>query len=104
MWMNKKKSLRWLYWPLLFTVIFLPLALAEPSAEDPPQKQPATEPASTEIQTQTPAAQVPATQIPLQQTSSMPMPPKQGTAGKLSGFTPTEEIAADSAVSFPVDI
>ncbi len=94
-------------WPLLVTVVFLPLAVAAPSAEEVVENPPTNEAARRapiESQPQTPALQVPATQVPSAQTPLQPMPPKRGPTDKQPGFMPTEKIGADAAVSFPVDI
>ncbi len=102
--MSKKKRLFLRYWPLLFSIIFLPLAGAEPPAKEPVQQLPATGPAATENQVQVPAVRAAAAQTPPKTLPVQPVSSKQASAGKQSGFTPTEKIGADSAVSFPVDI
>lgn len=97
--MNKQKSPLWLYLPLLLAVVLLPPVLAQTPAEDAQKPPPATEPArqtSTEGEPQTPLKPVPAKPVP-----AKPVVPKQGPQ---PGFTPTEKITADSAVSFPIDI
>lgn len=94
-------------WPLLVTVVFLPLAVAAPPGKDVVEKPPtneSTRQAPIKSQSQTPALQVPATQASSAQTPPQPTPPKRGPTDKQPGFMPTEKIGADAAVSFPVDI
>jgi len=101
--MNNKTVPLWRPLPLLLMVIFLPLAVAEPPGKAPADNPLSSEPArqaSTGSQLQTPAIQVPAT--PASPAQRMPL--ERGPTDKQPGFTPTEKIGADVAVSFPVDI
>lgn len=71
-----------LRWLVLLAVVFIPCAVADPVTGEQPQDPPVTEPAERKVPAGT-AKQPPA-----------PAPT----------FTPSEQIEADSAVSFPVDI
>lgn len=100
--MNSKPRFHWLSWPLLLAVIFLPLAMAAPPNKEPAESPSAGEPAkhvTIESQLPTPVMQLPPTPTP-----SQPVPLKRGPTKNQPGFTPTEKIGADAAVSFPVDI
>jgi len=67
---------------VLLAAVFIPCAVADPVTGEQPRDPPVTEPAEREA----PAA-----------------PAKKSSAPKPT-FTPSEQIGADSAVSFPVDI
>jgi hypothetical protein len=79
---NKKPSRIRLCWLVLLPAAFIPCAVADPVAGQQPQAPPVTEPAERKV----PAG-----------TAEKPPAPAPT-------FTPSEQIGADSAVSFPVDI
>jgi hypothetical protein len=67
---------------LLLAALFIPCAVADPVTREQPQDPPVTEPAERKAPADT----------------AKPPPAPKPT------FTPSEQIEADSAVSFPVDI
>jgi len=79
---NNSQVPRRLCWLMLLAAVFIPCAGADPVTGDQPQEAPVTEPAERKVPAET-AGKPPA-----------PAPT----------FTPSEQIGADSAVSFPVDI
>jgi hypothetical protein len=69
-------------WLVLLAAVFVPCAVADPVTGEQPQDPPVTEPAERKAPADT----------------RKPPPAPAPT------FTPSEQIEADSAVSFPVDI
>ncbi|MFV1972175.1 MAG: hypothetical protein ACC648_00530 [Thiohalobacterales bacterium] len=67
---------------VLLAAVFIPCAGADPVTGQQPQAPPVTEPAERKV----------------------PAGPAQQPPAPAPTFTPSEQIGADSAVSFPVDI
>ena len=80
--LNKRRMRYQLCWLVLLAAVLVPCAVADPVTGEQPQDPPVTEPAERKAPADT----------------AKPPPAPKPT------FTPSEQIEADSAVSFPVDI
>jgi len=79
---DKRRAQFRLCWLVLLPATVMPYAMADPVAGQPPQVPPVTEPAERKLPT-----------------APVKKPPVPSPT-----FKPSEQIGADSAVSFPVDI